>query len=375
MFFVDKYNPKTLEESVFHNDILEQLKIISSDNSIPHLIFHGPKGSGKKTIIRLFLMMLFGKSASREHNIIYTITGSGNNSTEVKIKQSKHHIVIEPYNTNFDKYLVNDIVKKYAKTTPIDIFMPNRKSFKIIFIKDIDKLSYYAQTSLRRTMEIYSKNCRFVMLSHSLSKVINPLISRCLCIKINSPSDKDIFRWIYSIGSDNNISMNLNSYSDIINKSNGNLKTALWKLELCKYKLDYNTTFDIMINKIVEMLILFGTRAIMDVRDAIYKIIITNISGTAIITNIVLNLINNNDLTNEDKREIIKAGAKYQSNMIQGRHIIIHIEAFIQSIIYTLHIHKTNVVKNNTTCKKNTVEKKFHSSNNKKKETQQLLYK
>ena len=34
------------------------------------------------------------------------------------IKQSKHHIIIEPNNNNFDRYLIQDIVKEYARRYP-----------------------------------------------------------------------------------------------------------------------------------------------------------------------------------------------------------------------------------------------------------------
>ncbi len=48
MFLVDKYFPKNIEDVVFNKYILEQLFIISQDDSIPHIIFYGPEGSGKK---------------------------------------------------------------------------------------------------------------------------------------------------------------------------------------------------------------------------------------------------------------------------------------------------------------------------------------
>ena len=60
MFFVDKYYPKNIDESFFHKNLLKRLKFMASDESIPHMIFHGISGSGKKTIINLFLKMIYG---------------------------------------------------------------------------------------------------------------------------------------------------------------------------------------------------------------------------------------------------------------------------------------------------------------------------
>ena len=50
MFFIDKYIPKNEEELIFHKNIYNILKIMSEDDSIPHIIFHGSSGTGKKTI-------------------------------------------------------------------------------------------------------------------------------------------------------------------------------------------------------------------------------------------------------------------------------------------------------------------------------------
>ena len=57
MFFIDKYAPKSIEDAYFHKDELNKLKIMSKDESIPHIIFYGPEGSGKKTTINMFLEM------------------------------------------------------------------------------------------------------------------------------------------------------------------------------------------------------------------------------------------------------------------------------------------------------------------------------
>jgi replication factor C subunit 3/5 len=59
--------------------------------------------------------MIFDDSIYKLDDSKYTIMSSGNNESEVVIKQSDHHIIIEPNNTNFDRYLIQEIVKEYAK--------------------------------------------------------------------------------------------------------------------------------------------------------------------------------------------------------------------------------------------------------------------
>jgi replication factor C subunit 3/5 len=55
MFLIDKYRPMTKETIFFHKELIELLECMSKDEAIPHIIFYGPDGSGKKTTIRFFL--------------------------------------------------------------------------------------------------------------------------------------------------------------------------------------------------------------------------------------------------------------------------------------------------------------------------------
>ena len=62
----------------------------------------------------------------------------------------------------------------------------------VLVLNEVDKLSKEAQHSLRRTMEKYSAACRLILCCNSASKVIEAVRSRCLNIRINSPSRDDV---------------------------------------------------------------------------------------------------------------------------------------------------------------------------------------
>ena len=78
IFHIDKYTPKNINEIYFHKEIYELLERMSKDESIPHIIFHGVKGTGKKTMIKIFLEMLFDKSVNNIYEVDYKVTGSSN---------------------------------------------------------------------------------------------------------------------------------------------------------------------------------------------------------------------------------------------------------------------------------------------------------
>lgn len=340
MLFIDKYSPKNIKDVSFHKQEFELLKKMSEDNSVPHIIFYGPEGSGKKTLIKLFLEMLYGKDVHKLNDSLYKVPGSGSSVTDVMIKQSNYHIVIEPNNNNFDRYLIQDVVKNYAQKVPLDVFT-SKKTFKIVLIDNVDNLSYYAQTSLRRTMEKYSETCRFIMWSRSLSRVIDPIRSRCYNFKVNAPSDEEMLELIIKVSHGESMDLTLHNYTEIIDLSNGNAKKTLWLLQLKKMNIPYATSYDKIIKEIIDILLTCHVDAILNIRILLYDIMITNITGTQIIKDIVNRLYSNINLTDNCKMNIAEVAAKFEHNLIIGRREINHLEAFIAGTIYVLNKYNT----------------------------------
>jgi len=319
----------------FHKEILEKLKTISTDDCLPHIIFYGNPGSGKKTLINLFLEQIFDKSVYNLDDSKYNVISSGNIETEVIVKQSDHHIVIEPGNNNFDRYLIQDIVKEYARRYPLCIFESSRE-FKMVQINHLDNLSYYAQTSLRRTIEKYSKTCRFIMWCYSLSKVIEPLRSRCLCIHVPTQTDEELIKWTFNIASLEKIKLNFNVLTNIVESSNGNLKNILWKLDLYKYCERTTNCYQLALNNLItEILTTHNTSTI---RDYIYKMMITGITSGIIIKDILdIILVKISNYPKDKIFKIINFASLYEYRLSKGRRDIIHIESFIENVIATLN--------------------------------------
>jgi replication factor C subunit 3/5 len=317
----------------FHKEIFHKLKKISEDDGMPHIIFYGNPGTGKKTMINLFLEMIFDKSIYKMDDSKYTVISSGNIENEVFVKQSDHHIIIEPNNNNFDRYLIQDIVKEYARRYPLCIFEKSR-NFKMVQINNLDNLSYYAQTSLRRTIEKYSRTCRFVMWCYSLSKVIEPLRSRCLCIHVPTQTTDDLVQWAFNIASIQNIKLNFPVLNYIIDSSNGNLKDILWKLDLYKYCGKVQNGYQKSLIALIDEITI--GQDIQIIRDYIYKMMITNISSNVIIKDILNIILTKLDVYpdyKEKSTKIINYASNFEYRLSKGRRDIIHIEAFILNIM------------------------------------------
>lgn len=63
----------------------------------------------------------------------------------------------------------------------------------VLVLNEVDKLSREAQHSLRRTMEKYSASCRLILCCNSSSKVTEAIRSRCLNVRVNAPTEDEVF--------------------------------------------------------------------------------------------------------------------------------------------------------------------------------------
>lgn len=337
MFLHDKYMPHKRDDLTFHQDIIDELFSMNVDNAIPHIILYGPDGSGKKAISKLFLENIFGSVVNQLSETNFTVNGSGNTTVDVPVKQSMYHIVIEPNNNNFDRYLIQNVVTEYARHIPMDVCNTSR-TFKFVIINNVDNLSYYAQMSLRRTMETYSRICRFLMICNSFSKLIDPLRSRCVCIRVPSPTQTEIINTIMTVCYHENVKISLDKLSKIIDIAGNNIKHVFWLLECSIKSVDLSSTYDAAINKIIELIC--SSSCVIDNHDdiikIIYSILITNISGSIIIQTILKKLLCNPKISENVKIKLIHIASKYEHNLTIGRREIFHIDGFIVNVILIL---------------------------------------
>lgn len=336
MFLLDVYRPKQISDLVFNKDILDQLVYLATNNDIPHLIIAGPAGAGKKTLLKFFLESLYDTDVNLIGKVKYTVHGSSTKK-EIEIMQSNYHIVIEPTSTNSDKYMLQDIIKQYATNKSFDFFKTNRH-FKIIVITNIENLAINSQAALRRTMEKYAKTCRFVMLCNNLSKIFDPLKSRCRIFSVPLPTSKEIQNIIEQIAIVENINLSNTDCQVILKNSNNQLVKAIWMLDCYRLNSHYLINVDEVFDSLVYLITHVQTTDKLvkifnrDIRTKVYDILITNIKGSAIITLLMDKLIEtiSNDQLNA---RIIKHASVAEYNLIHGRRHIIHIDYFIIAVM------------------------------------------
>jgi replication factor C subunit 3/5 len=345
-----KCNEILHQNTLLHNELLSFSEPTRYSN-FQHLIVYGPEGCSKEYLINKLLEKIFGKSSVELKDVEYTVCGYSNTKTKIMIKQSKHHIIIEPNSNGFDKYLIQEIIQDYARSELLNI-IKNRKLFKVVIINKIDNLSYYAQASLRRTMEIYSHSCKFILISDQLSKIIEPLRSRCLLVRVPLPTKEQILNTLLYICNKEDIVINFNNLYEIIQNSDNKMSHAILLLELYNNNIKYGNDWELVIDSIIDNIINTNTiknlyKVIKIIREQFYILFITNISTQLILRKIMLKLISKtNNL--QLKYNIINITSIFEQRLSQGTRHNIHSEAYIIRLIYLFtYYHKNNITNYN----------------------------
>jgi replication factor C subunit 3/5 len=198
-------------------------------------------------------------------------------------------------------------------------------------------------------MEKYSDSCKFIFICDQLSKIIEPIRSRCILFRTSLPTKEQIFETILQIVEKDKINVSLEDYNEIINYSENKINNAIWLLELKKHDINYSDNWNILIYNIVSMILnkknynnkkFFSV--IKKIRELFYDLFITNIPTQTIIRLIMINLLKNVDDL-KLKINITEITSIFELRLSQGTRHIIHLEAYIIRLFYLFNMHLNGI--------------------------------
>ena len=121
MLWVDKHRPTRLQQLSYHGALTQRLSSLASEpGGLPHLLFYGPPGSGKKTRIMSLLRQVFGPGTERLRLDKRTFTTPTKRTVEINMISSNYHIEMAPGDAGLnDRYVIQDVIKEIAQSKNI----------------------------------------------------------------------------------------------------------------------------------------------------------------------------------------------------------------------------------------------------------------
>ena len=144
-----------------HKAIYDKLNHFIETKKVPNLLFYGPSGSGKKTILADFLSNIYSQTPNHEEYILNVNCSHGKG-----IKFIREELIF------------------FGKT---NINSKQGELFKSIILLNAEKLTTDAQSALRRCIETFSHNTRFFIVVEEKDKILKPILSRFCEIHVNYP--------------------------------------------------------------------------------------------------------------------------------------------------------------------------------------------
>lgn len=291
---MDLHRPKHLDDFEFQPSVSVLKQFMNQE--IPNMLFYGPEGSGKKSLIYSFLRDKYGVETKNIKCINKTFK-INSKDIEIPYFYSNHHVeILVGDMTNYTRNILPEIIKTIGATRNI-----LNNNCKVLILHGAEQMDSFTQNMMRRFFETYYKTCRFILVTKYLNRIIKPLQSRCLLISVPAPTNEQIKTIIPNYSS-----------------KHRNMKLA-W---IEQYMKIAPNDIEIYIKNVLD-----GKKS--NPQELIYSLLVKNYNFLEIIEIIYETLRKELKNDNEKLRKCIEIIAKYSRRLCEGTREIIHIEAML----------------------------------------------
>ncbi|KAL4870826.1 hypothetical protein BDV12DRAFT_184191 [Aspergillus spectabilis] len=209
--WVEKYRPKTLDDVAAQDHTTKVLQRTLQASNLPHMLFYGPPGTGKTSTILALAKSLFGPALYRSR--ILELNASDERGIGIVREKVKGFARVQlSHPTGLDA--------AYFEKYPCP-------PFKIIILDEADSMTQDAQSALRRTMEQYSRITRFCLVCNYVTRIIEPLASRCSKFRFKPLDNSAAGDRLAHIAQTEGLSLEDGVIDKLISCSDGDLRRAI----------------------------------------------------------------------------------------------------------------------------------------------------
>lgn len=198
--WVERYRPQTLDDLVGQEDAQAALRSCIESSEVPHLIVYGPPGSGKTSSLLCLARHLLGD-------------------------QFREAIMV--LNASIDRRLtdVRDRVRQFARAR--SVVAEERSVKKLCILDEVDSMTVPAQEALRRVMEDNQHMVRFALACNDVTRIIEPLQSRCLVFPFHRLRDDAVLARLMQIVQAESVPFTRRGMEALVFSANGDLRHGI----------------------------------------------------------------------------------------------------------------------------------------------------
>jgi replication factor C subunit 2/4 len=310
--WTEKYRPKTLNEIVGNDDIIERFKYIIESDYIPNLILSGPSGTGKTSSIIALTKELLGEDYKKGSLFVNAADCRG----------------------------IDNIKSLIGEFSMKKINMSNK--IKIIILDETDNIPEISQLILKNIIETYYENTRFFFCCNDYNNIIEQIQSRCVCLNFAILSNNDINKRLEIICDNINVNYTDNALKYINYMSNGDMRIAINNLQSVYIRYRdineenvKNICNIIHYENIIDIINLIKNKDFIKANKLMCKIYKLGYSCDDIINMIINNIKNNNTLNidNSMKIKYINEIGNTYIKIINGKGSLLQMSGLLSRLI------------------------------------------
>jgi replication factor C small subunit len=307
--WIEKYRPQKFDEVKGQTKVVQRVKAFVKAKNLPHLLFSGPAGVGKTTLSLVIAKELFGENWRQN---VLELNASDERGIDV----------------------VRTKVKEFARVRSL-----SDVPFKIIYLDECDALTREAQQALRRTMEQYAATTRFILSCNYVSKIIDPIQSRCTVFKFQLLEKEELMKVIDNVVKTEGLHITDAAKDAVFEISTGDVRRAENILQSCA-ALESEITDDLVFSlasiakpkEVLEVLTLALNGKFLESRKLLLDTMLQyGLAGSDMIKQ-MQTAIWNLDIDSRVKMKLIDRCGDVEFRMTEGSDEYLQLESFLAFI-------------------------------------------
>jgi len=204
--WVEKYRPAKIDDVAQQEEVCASLQTALQTGDLPNLLFYGPPGTGKTTVALALCQQLFGSGYKRR---------------------------VKELNASDERGIgaIREQVKVFAQLSVGNEAECSKYRFRVVILDEADSMTHDAQAALRRIMEEFVHVSRFIIICNYISKIIEPLHSRCSKFRFTPIDHEFQKKRIFHICEKENVSLSGGALESLITMSKGDMRAAVNMLQ------------------------------------------------------------------------------------------------------------------------------------------------